>query len=115
MKLQSGLGACSTGLEDGRGQSLTDIGRTADWVRFILDRPMAHPPRDLFYSNTGNAYLLSAIIQKLSGRTAGDYGTAKLSAPLGIAPQFWRRAARRSIQCCVPFELSLPHRARGLG
>jgi len=80
------------GFEGGRAQSLTDMGRSADWVQFILDRPMAHTPGDIFYYNTGNAYLLSAIIQKLSGRSAGDYADAKLFAPLGIAPPFWRRA-----------------------
>jgi CubicO group peptidase (beta-lactamase class C family) len=68
------------------------MGRSADWVQFILDRPMAHTPGDLFYYNTGNAYLLSAIIQKLSSRSAGDYANAKLFAPLGIAPPFWRSA-----------------------
>ena len=80
------------GLEGGRAQSLTDMGRSADWVQFILDRPMAHTPGDLFYYNTGNAYLLSAIIQKLSDRSAGDYANTKLFAPLGIAPPFWRSA-----------------------
>jgi CubicO group peptidase (beta-lactamase class C family) len=81
------------GLEGGRAQSLTDMGRSADWVQFILDRPMAHTPGDLFYYNTGNAYLLSAVIQKLSGRSAGDYANTKLFAPLGIAPPFWRSAS----------------------
>jgi CubicO group peptidase (beta-lactamase class C family) len=52
------------GFEGGRAQSLTDMGRSADWVQFILDRPMAYTPGNLFYY-TGNAYLLSAIIQKL--------------------------------------------------
>jgi CubicO group peptidase (beta-lactamase class C family) len=80
------------GLEGGRAQSLTGMGRSADWVQFILDRPMAHKPGDRFYYNTGNAYLLSAIIQKLSGRSAGDYANAKLFAPLGIALPFWRSA-----------------------
>jgi CubicO group peptidase (beta-lactamase class C family) len=80
------------GIEGGRAQSLIDMGRSVDWVQFILDRPMVHTPGDLFYYNTGNAYLLSAIIQKLSGRSAGDYADAKLFAPLGIAPPFWRSA-----------------------
>jgi CubicO group peptidase (beta-lactamase class C family) len=91
------------GLEDGRAQSLTDMGRSADWVQFILDRPMAHAPGDLFYYDTGNAYLLSAIIQKLSGQSAGDYANAKLFAPLGIAPPFWRSAPQGLTMggCCL--------------
>ena len=82
------------------------MGRSADWVQFILDRPMAHTPGDLFYYNTGNAYLLSAIIQKLSSRSAGDYANAKLFAPLGIAPPFWRSAPLGLTMggCCLHHE-----------
>jgi Beta-lactamase len=36
------------GFEGGRAQSLTDRGRSADWVQFILDRPMAQTPGELF-------------------------------------------------------------------
>src|SRR5258708_19212912 len=90
------------GFEGGREQSLADMGRSADWVQFILDRPMAHTPGDVFYYNTGNTYLLSAIIQKLAGRSAGDYADANLFAPLGIAPPFWRRASGITMGgCCL--------------
>jgi len=47
LDMTSGLG-WDEGLEGGRAQSLTDVGRSADWVQFILDRPMAHTPGDLF-------------------------------------------------------------------
>lgn len=79
------------GFQGGREQSLADLGRSPDWVKFILDRPMAHPPGEVFYYNSGNSHLLSAIITKLTNQRAADYANARLFAPLGIAPPFWRR------------------------
>jgi CubicO group peptidase (beta-lactamase class C family) len=79
------------GFEGGREQSLRDLGRSPDWVQFILDRPMAHTPGDTFYYNSGNPHLLSAIITKLTGLSAQDYANAKLFGPLGIASLAWRR------------------------
>lgn len=79
------------GVEGGREQSLVEIGRSSDWVKFILDRPMAHTPGEVFYYNSGNPHLLSAIITKLTGQRAADYAKARLLGPLGIAVSFWRR------------------------
>lgn len=82
------------GFEGGREQSLIDFGRSRDQVKFILDRPMAHAPGETFYYNSGNPHLLSAIITKLTGKTARDYGVARLFGPLGIAPPNWRHDAQ---------------------
>jgi CubicO group peptidase (beta-lactamase class C family) len=60
------------------------------WVDFILDRPMSNSPGEVFYYNSGNTHLLSAIITKLSGMTALQYAQAQLFAPLGIHHLFWR-------------------------
>jgi CubicO group peptidase (beta-lactamase class C family) len=60
------------------------------WVDFILDRPMSNFPGKVFYYNSGNAHLLSAIITKLSGMTAQEYAEVKLFGPLGIDHLFWR-------------------------
>ena len=79
------------GFEGGREQSLTDLGRSADWIGFILDRPMVHAPGEAFYYDSGNPHLLSAIITKLTGKRAADYASSKLFAPLGIDRPFWRR------------------------
>jgi CubicO group peptidase (beta-lactamase class C family) len=79
------------GAEGGREQSLIDIGRSRDWTQFILDRPMAHRPGEIFYYDSGNPDLLSAIITKLTGERAADYAQTKLFDPLGIERPFWRR------------------------
>src|SRR5579859_675031 len=79
------------GFQGGREQSLVDLGRSPDWVKFILDRPMAHAPGEVFYYNSGNSHLLSAIITRLTNKRAADYASTRLFAPLGIDPPFWRR------------------------
>ncbi len=79
------------GAEGGREQSLIELGRSPNWTQFILDRPMAHPPGEVFYYDSGGADLLSAIITKLTGKRALEYANARLFVPLGIAPPYWRR------------------------
>jgi CubicO group peptidase (beta-lactamase class C family) len=80
------------GIEGGGEQSLIDMRRSPDWVKFILDRPMSpHAPGELFYYDSGNSHLLSAIITKLTGTATVTYANAKLLGPLGIALPFWRR------------------------
>ncbi|HJZ21272.1 MAG TPA: serine hydrolase [Bradyrhizobium sp.] len=82
------------GFEGGREQSLVDWDRSPNQVNFVLDRPMAHTPGEVFYYNSGNPHLMSAILTKLTGMTARDYAVAKLFGPLGIAPPFWRHDAQ---------------------
>jgi CubicO group peptidase (beta-lactamase class C family) len=79
------------GFEGGKEQSLDDLGRSPNWTQFILDRPMAHTPGELFYYDSGNPHLLSAILTKLTGKNAEDYAKEKLFEPLGITTWRWRR------------------------
>jgi CubicO group peptidase (beta-lactamase class C family) len=84
----------SSGLEwteplNGRPDSMFDMERSTDWVKFILDRPMANAPGSAFNYNSGNPHLLSAIITKLTRMSTLDYAKAKLFGPLGINDVFW--------------------------
>lgn len=80
------------GFEGGREQSFIDMRRSPDWVKFILDRPMSsHVPGELFYYNSGNSHLLSALVTKLTGTATITYANTRLFGPLGIAPPFWRQ------------------------
>ena len=60
------------GIEGGREQTLHEFGRSANRIQFVLDRPMAHVPGDVFNYDSGNPHLLSAIITGLTGMTAWD-------------------------------------------
>ncbi|MBC7584915.1 MAG: serine hydrolase [Tardiphaga sp.] len=70
---------------------MIEMERSADWIKFILDRPMAKSPGESFTYNSGNPHLLSAILAKLTGMSAEDYARAKLFGPLGITDWKWRR------------------------
>jgi len=73
----------------GTQPSAIEMGRSPDWVKFILDRPMLSAPGDAFNYNSGNPHLLSAILAKLTGMSALEYAKAKLFGPLGINDVYW--------------------------
>jgi CubicO group peptidase (beta-lactamase class C family) len=76
---------------DGRPDSVIEMERSPDWVKFILDRPMSSAPGDTFNYNSGNPHLLSAILTKLTGMNALEYAKTKLFGPLGINDLYWRQ------------------------
>ena len=79
------------GFEGGKQQSLNDMYRSSNRIQFILDRPVAHPPGELFNYSNGDPDLGSAIITKLTGKLAEDYARQKLFEPLGIVDWHWDR------------------------
>lgn len=76
---------------NGRPDSMIQMSRQQDWIKFILDRPMSSAPGDVFNYNSGGTHLLSAIVTKLTGMSAADYAKAKLFGPLGISVSNWGR------------------------
>ena len=79
------------GFEGGKEQSMNELYRSSNWTQFILDRPMAHPPGEVYNYSNGNPDLVSAIITRLTGKLAEDYAREKLFAPLGIVDWHWDR------------------------
>ncbi len=79
----------TSGIEWTQPDSMFEMERSPDWVKFVLDRPMSSPPGDVFNYSNGNAHLLSAIITKLTGMNALEYAKAKLFGPLGINDLSW--------------------------
>lgn len=63
---------------------------TSDWVRFVLERPMAAKPGTVWNYNSGGSHLLSTVLQKMTGRTAAAYAGEKLFKPLGITKYRWQ-------------------------
>jgi CubicO group peptidase (beta-lactamase class C family) len=60
-----------------------------DPTGFVLDQPMSDPPGDKFYYKGGDPYLLSALINKLTGQNALEFANKELFAPLGITDVRW--------------------------
>ena len=63
--------------------------RDGNWIRAFLARPVQHKPGTFFLYNTGATYMLSAIIQKVTGLTLLDYLQPRLFEPLGIQNPTW--------------------------
>lgn len=65
-----------------------------DWVQVILNQPVEYEPGTHFTYNSGATYMLSAIVQKLTGQTVHDYLTPRLFRPLGIEGTTWEQCPR---------------------
>jgi CubicO group peptidase (beta-lactamase class C family) len=62
---------------------------TDDWVRALLNRPLASAPGAAFSYDDGSADLLSAVLTKVTHTTAATYADRVLFGPLGIHPSRW--------------------------
>jgi CubicO group peptidase (beta-lactamase class C family) len=60
-----------------------------DWVKSFLSQPVDHKPGTYFVYNSGATYMLSAIIQKVTGMKLIDYLQPRLFEPLGIENATW--------------------------
>ena len=58
-------------------------------VKKFLALPVAHKPGTFFVYNTPASYMLSAIVQKVTGQTVLDYLRPRLFEPLGIDDPTW--------------------------
>ncbi len=64
---------------------------TDDWVRYVIDRPMAHEPGKVFNYSSGVSELLAFIFQKETGQDIEKYGEKYLFMPLGM-DHYWKRS-----------------------
>lgn len=58
-------------------------------VKQFLSAPVEHKPGTLFYYNTPGSFMLSAIVQKVTGEKVVDYLKPRLFDPLGIKYPDW--------------------------
>jgi CubicO group peptidase (beta-lactamase class C family) len=91
LTMQSGLDWHESGYayEPGSGNDVTKMFATRDWMRYVIDRPMAAEPGTTFVYNTGATELLSGAITVLTGQTEADYAAKHLFGPLGIRDVKW--------------------------
>ncbi|ODS81958.1 MAG: serine hydrolase [Cytophagaceae bacterium SCN 52-12] len=64
-----------------------------DWIKTFLARPVDHEPGTLFVYNSGATYMLSAILQKVTGQHLTSYLAPRLFEPLGITDFDWETDA----------------------
>lgn len=70
------------------------ITKTDNWVKTFLALPIANPPGSAFLYNSGATYMLSAIVQKLTGQKVIDYLGPRLFQPLAIEGMTWETCPR---------------------
>ncbi len=63
--------------------------KEGNWVKGFLALPVRYRPGTHFVYNSAATYMLSAIIQKLTGMTLLDYLTPRLFEPLEIKNPTW--------------------------
>ncbi len=72
-----------------RWRGIEEMLASDDWVQYVLDLPMAESPNTRFEYCNGGSFLLSAIIQETTGKTALAYAKENLFEPLGISDVDW--------------------------
>ncbi|MFC5648806.1 serine hydrolase domain-containing protein [Paenibacillus solisilvae] len=65
-----------------------------NWAKAFLQAPVEHVPGTHFVYNSGATYMLSAILQKVTGQTLLDYLQPRLFEPLGIEGATWESCPR---------------------
>jgi CubicO group peptidase (beta-lactamase class C family) len=65
-----------------------------NWARAFLAQPVPREPGTHFVYNSGATYMLSAIVQRLTGQRLLDYLEPRLFGPLGIANPTWETCPR---------------------
>lgn len=66
--------------------------QNGNWVRAFLAAPPEREPGTYFVYNNGASYMLSAIVQRVTGMTVLDYLEPRLFAPLGITGATWEQS-----------------------
>ena len=65
-----------------------------NWVKTFLASPITHPPGSTFMYNSGATYMLSAIVQQITGQKIIDYLKPRLFEPLAIEGMTWETCPR---------------------
>lgn len=60
-----------------------------EWVKTFLAHPVKHTPGTFYLYNSLDTYMLSAIVQKVTGEKVLDYLTTRLFEPLHIDKPRW--------------------------
>lgn len=74
---------------DKEENNLMEVIATNDWIRETFKLPLIFNPGERFSYNSLETHLLSAIITKVTGRSALQYAVSNLTGPMGIEIIAW--------------------------
>ncbi len=63
-----------------------------EWVQSFLAQPVVHEPGTFYLYNSLGTYMLSAIVQKVTGEKVVDYLNTRLFQPLHIDKPMWEES-----------------------
>lgn len=95
------------------GYDLTPMIDSENWAEFVPSFPMKDAPA-LFDYNSGGSQLLSAIVQRQTGRSMQQFADEHLFGPLGIRDYEWRTGPNQETAGGFGIELK-PRDAAKLG
>src|SRR6266404_7838846 len=78
-------------------ETIMQMYRSPDRTEFVLSQPMSSVPGSQFYYNSGNPYVLTALITKKTGQSAFDFVKKELFEPLGITSARWGRVDAQGV------------------
>ncbi len=78
------------------GVNFGEIGSVTeeDWVRCFFESNVAFAPGSSFFYNSMNSYILSVIVERITGMTLHDFAAERIFKPLGIRPTLWETCPR---------------------
>ncbi|HEY4936190.1 MAG TPA: serine hydrolase [Puia sp.] len=77
-------------MADGQEPEPSSIaGKSKNWVKAFLATPIVNKPGSVFLYNSMGTFMLSAIVQKVTGQKVVDYLKPRLFDPLGITGMDW--------------------------
>ncbi len=69
--------------------NISALENAPNWENYVLGRPLANQPGDLFTYNSGGTALLAPILRQATGGSVEDYVADKIFAPLEIRHWEW--------------------------
>jgi CubicO group peptidase (beta-lactamase class C family) len=69
--------------------TITHNAQQPDWVKTFLAQPIDNTPGSVFLYDTGSTFMLSAILQRITGQKVVDYLQSRLFSPLVIEQKTW--------------------------
>ena len=71
--------------------SETQMDQAADPCRYVLERPVAHPPGSVWTYSGGSAALIACVLRQATGRSLDQLAQSVLFDPLAIKEVSWAR------------------------
>jgi CubicO group peptidase (beta-lactamase class C family) len=86
---------------DVASSDVISMGLSSNELAYAASRPLAHPPGTTFHYSSGDAMLLSGVIEKATGMPADAYARQVLYDPLGMQQvEWWRDADGHTLTYC---------------